>query len=102
MKKILIAFFMILITEGYSWAVLTGWFCGGCISGNIAMSQSTTYCQENPCDESCYYCGDTVTPQSLAITGGTRYWNEVCPNTGVLTYCYKGSPAACDTGGMLE
>ncbi|HNY25070.1 MAG TPA: hypothetical protein PKJ33_00775 [Alphaproteobacteria bacterium] len=103
MKNFLIAFFMILITEGYSGAVLvTGWCCGSCTAANLAISESSTFCDENPCDESCYSCGNTSTPQSVAITGGTRYWNEVCPNTGVLVYCKNGIAAACDLGGMLS
>ena len=93
-KKKNLFFFVFFFYSTVSWAVVTGWYCGSCSIGNLAMTEATPYCESNPCDEACYYCGTETTNESVAITGGTRNWQQVCPSSTAI-YCENGIPGMC-------
>lgn len=105
MKKFLFAFLTIFLSTGYSWAPPIGglgvWRCGSC-TGTVAFSSDEPECIDNFCDASCYSCGGTtITNQSVAITGGTKYWEHTCTTFSMPVYCVSGSPQACDDGGIV-
>lgn len=108
MKKFLFAFLTIVLSTGYSWApvepgeiVLGTWRCGSC-TGTRAFSSDEPECIDNFCEASCYSCGGTtITNQSVAITGGTKYWEHNCTTFSMPVYCVSGSQTTCDDGGIV-
>lgn len=93
-KKKSLVFFLFVFYSTTLWAGVTGWYCGTCSISNLAMSEGTTYCESNPCDPDCYFCGTVTTNEFVTITGGTRTWQSVCTETAI--YCYNGLESVCE------